>query len=72
MVILYSTNCPKCQVLKQKLDQKAIRYTEETSVQKMLAMGITQVPVLAVEGKRLSFQQANEWVNTQHTKGVLA
>lgn len=65
MVTLYSTGCPKCKVLKQKLNSKSIQYSEENSVDVMLSLGITQVPVLSVEGKLLSFTQANEWVNSQ-------
>lgn len=65
MVILYSTGCPKCRVLKQKLDSKSIQYTEENSVDVMLSLGIMQVPVLSVDDKLLSFAEANEWVNTQ-------
>ncbi len=66
MVVLYSTNCPKCQVLKQKLDSKSVQYTVETSVDTMLSLGITQVPVLSVDGRLLSFSQANEWINAQN------
>lgn len=62
-VILYSNNCPRCRVLKQKLDAKAVDYAEENSVEKMLAMGIEQTPVLSVNGRLLNFGQANEWVN---------
>lgn len=64
-VILYSNGCPRCRVLKQKLDAKSITYAEENSVDKMLAMGISQVPVLSVDGELLAFGQANEWVNKQ-------
>lgn len=64
-VILYSNGCPRCRVLKQKLDAKSITYAEENSVDKMLAMGISQVPVLCVDGELLSFGQANEWINKQ-------
>lgn len=65
MIILYSTGCPKCRVLKQKLDSKSIQYTEESSVDVMLSLGIMQVPVLSVDDKLLSFAEANEWVNAQ-------
>lgn len=64
-VILYSTGCPKCNILKKKLDAKSIVYTEENSVDKMLAMGINQVPVLSVDDELLAFVQANEWINKQ-------
>lgn len=62
-IVLYSTGCPKCKVLKQKLDSKSIHYTENNSVDEMLALGITQAPMLSVNGELLAFQKANEWVN---------
>lgn len=60
-VILYSNNCPRCKVLKQKLDAKTVDYTEENSVEKMLAMGIEQTPVLSVNGSLLSYNEAIKW-----------
>lgn len=65
MITLYSTGCPKCKVLKKKLDEKGIKYTVNLSVEEMMAIGITQVPVLCVDGRLLQFKQAVDWVNTQ-------
>lgn len=62
-IVLYSTDCPKCKVLKQKLDEKSIRYSENKSIDEMLELGIVQVPVLSVDKQLLSFAQANEWIN---------
>lgn len=67
-VVLYSTGCSKCRVLKQKLDSKSIQYTEKHSVDEMTALGIKHLPVLAVDGELLSFSSANEWVNQYHTE----
>ncbi len=63
MIILYSTGCPRCRVLRQKLNSKHVPYTEENSVSKMLELGITQVPVLSVDGKIMEFSEANAWIN---------
>lgn len=63
--ILYSTGCPRCEVLKKKLAEKNIDYTEVTSVDEMLNLGITQVPVLSVDGKYMDFRAAVDWVNNQ-------
>lgn len=63
--ILYSTGCPRCEVLKSKLADKSISYTENNAVDEMTALGITQVPVLSVGGKMLEFKEAVEWVNRQ-------
>lgn len=62
-VILYSTGCPKCSVIKKKLDAKGVEYTENNDVDVMLALGISQVPVLSVDSELLSFVEANQWVN---------
>lgn len=64
-IVLYSTGCPKCKVLKQKLDSKGISYTENNSVDEMLGLGITQVPVLSIDGALLQFKEAVTWANNQ-------
>jgi 5'(3')-deoxyribonucleotidase/glutaredoxin len=64
-ITLYSTGCPKCKVLKKKLKEKGIKYTENNSVDEMLSLGISQVPVLSVDNKLLDFSTANNWVNQQ-------
>lgn len=65
MVVLYSTGCPRCGILKKKLEQKGIEYQENHSVDEMLSLGITQVPVLSVDDELYDFSAANEWVNQQ-------
>lgn len=64
-ITLYSTGCPKCKVLKKKLEEKGIKYTEINSVDEMLSLGISQVPVLSVNNELLDFSTANDWVNQQ-------
>lgn len=68
-VTLYSTGCPKCKVLKKKLDSKSIQYIENNSVEEMTNLGIMQVPVLSVDGKLFDFSQANEWLNQNEVGG---
>lgn len=63
--ILYSTGCPKCEVLKKKLAEKGIQYTENNSVDEMLKLGIEAVPVLKVNDRLLDFKEAVDWVNKQ-------
>ena len=66
-VIVYSTlTCPKCKVLKAKLDRKGIVYTEEHDIDKMKELGIMSVPYLQIDGGRpMDFAEANKWVNSQ-------
>lgn len=63
MIVLYSTGCPKCTVLKKKLDEKGIPYGLNTSVKDMLSKGFLQIPVLDVDGVIMDFTAANEWIN---------
>lgn len=62
-IILYSTNCPKCKILEKKLTEKNIKFTKNNNVIEMTELGIDQVPILSIEGKLLSFVEANKWIN---------
>lgn len=62
MVTLYSTGCPKCSVIKKKLEQSNIQFDVCTDVEKMQALGINQLPVLSVDNKLLNFAEAIKWV----------
>lgn len=61
--ILYSTDCPKCKILKTKLTDSKIEFTVNDSVEEMLNLGITQIPVLGIEDQLLAFKEAAEWIN---------
>ncbi len=62
-VTLYSTGCPKCQVLKAKLDNKNISYDVVSDVSVMTGKGIQTVPVLDVDGQMFGFKEAVQWIN---------
>ena len=62
-VVIYSTGCPRCKVLKKKLSDKGIKFDEVSDEAKMEALGIESVPVLSVDGTLLEFHDANEWIN---------
>lgn len=63
-VDLYTTHCPKCLVLEEKLKQKNIKYEEHTNVDEMIKLGYLTVPVLIVDAKEYSFGEAVQWVNS--------
>ena len=63
-IILYTTGCPKCFVLKKKLEAANISYEACTDVDIMRSLGINAVPVLVVNEKMLNFIEANEWIGT--------
>ena len=62
-IIFYSTGCPKCSVLKQKLTNKNIEFKTVTDIDKMLELGIQSAPILSVDGELLKFSDAIKWVN---------
>lgn len=62
MIIFYSTNCPKCKVLKAKLDKTNIQYSVSENVDKMLQLGIQSVPALQIDDVILDFGQAVKWL----------
>lgn len=62
-IIFYSTGCPKCSVLKYKLESKNIEFETVTDVDKMLELGIQSAPILSVDGELLKFPDAIKWVN---------
>lgn len=62
-VVLYSTGCPKCKVLKAKLDSKEISYDIISDTSVMINKGIETVPVLEVDGNVMDFKTAVDWIN---------
>ena len=54
-VTLYSTGCPKCDVLKDKLTAKNISFTVVTDISVMDSLGIQFVPVLQIENNLMIY-----------------
>lgn len=63
---LYSTGCPKCHVLESKLNSKNISYEVCNDKDVMISMGLTAIPVLEVDGNRMDFKQAVNWINEEN------
>ena len=61
-IILYSTNCPKCKILKAKLDEKNIEYIINSDVNEMLSKGFKIVPVLEVDERILNYLDAVKYI----------
>lgn len=70
MTVLYSTNCPRCAVLERKMEQLGIEFEKRTSIDEMLALGMTMAPMLKVDEELLDFNAANEWLNHQKQEEV--
>lgn len=64
-VILYEHGCPRCKVLKSKLDLKGIKYENITDVEVMKAKGFQEAPKLEVNGVVMNFKEAVDWIGEQ-------
>ena len=63
-ITLYSTGCPKCKVLKAKLDSKGIEYEIIDDVDEMMRLGMTTVPCLGVNGEIMNFKESVDYINS--------
>lgn len=61
-IIFYTTHCPKCKVLKAKLDSLNINYITQDDINIMENMGMTTAPILQVGNNLLTFSQAVKWL----------
>jgi glutaredoxin len=65
-IILYEHGCPRCKVLKTKLDQKGIEYETVNDVEAMKAKGFKEAPKLELaDGTVMDFKEAVDWIKEQ-------
>jgi len=64
-VIFHTTGCPKCKVLKTKLDKAGVVYEVNDDVEKMKALGLMSAPWLGVGDELLDFGAACKWADSQ-------
>lgn len=63
-VTLFSTGCPLCNILKDKLEKAEIPYVVCEDVDYMTSIGIQSVPELKVDEEPLkNFSQALKWIH---------
>lgn len=62
--VLYTTHCPKCEILEKKLNAKKIEHEICEDIDRMKELGIVTVPVLEIpDGSRLDYFAAVKYVN---------
>lgn len=64
-VILYSTKCPRCNVLERKLSASNIEYELVEDEDLMIEKGFVESPMMEVDDEIMNFKKAIEWVNKQ-------
>ena len=65
MITLYTTHCPRCKVLKAKLDSENIDYEVVEGEEAIREKGFVTTPLLEVDDKILTFSEAMQWINTR-------
>lgn len=64
-IVFYTTHCPKCEILQEKLDAKKVKYEIFDDKEKMIELGMRSIPVLEVDGKKMQYLEAVKWVNAK-------
>lgn len=68
MITLYSTNCPKCKVIEQKLNIAKINFDLNTNQEDIVELGrknkILSAPILVVDDLVMDFKAANDWIKS--------
>lgn len=65
---LFSTHCPKCNILNKKMQEKNLEYEVIDDVNKMIELGIRSAPVLMIEDdngeiQKLTYFDAVKYIN---------
>lgn len=62
-IVLYTNHCPKCEILKEKLNSVGFDYDIEDNVETLHDMGFTHMPMLKIDDMILSYKQAFEYID---------
>lgn len=62
-MVLYTTGCPRCEMLEKLLNDKGVKYEVCTDKNVMVGKGFETVPMLEVDGKAMNYKDAVRWVN---------
>lgn len=62
ILVLYTTDCPKCKIIERFLSKLGLYYKIERRIELMQIKGYTSAPVLEVNGKPLFFSEALEYL----------
>ena len=65
MVVYSNSSCPKCKVLKMKMDKANLTYGVNENVEEMQELGIKSLPYLQLDdGTLLNFGEAVKHIKT--------
>ena len=61
-ITLYTNRCPGCEVLEAALKAASLDFETVTDTGQMLAMGMTHLPMLCVDGQMMNYPAALAWL----------
>ena len=64
MTLYSKDNCPRCDMLKTKLNAKGVAFVEVKYEDVIASLGIDFLPVLEVDGELLELGKANDFINS--------
>lgn len=66
-VVLYTIDCPKCNILEKKLEAKNISFDRVSDKDMLIAKGFgdSTFPILEVNGMVMHYKTAIQWINNQ-------
>ena len=65
MIVYSNSSCPKCKVLKMKMDKANLTYDVNENIEEMQELGIKSLPYLQLEdGTLLDFGAAVKYIKT--------
>lgn len=65
MITLYSTGCPKCQVLEKKMLNDGIDFNISDDVNTLIEKGFMTAPILKVDNNYYEFKEAIDWLKNR-------
>lgn len=62
MIILYTTNCPRCKMLEMRLKMAKIEYKAINDINLMEQKGIVSAPCLEIDGMLKNYSDSMAWI----------
>ena len=62
-VKLYTTHCPKCKILEERLNEKNVKFEITDDMAELQKMNFKSVPNLEIDGKIYNYLEAIKYLN---------
>ena len=62
-VKLYTTHCPKCKILEERLNEKKVKYEVIDNIDELQKMNFKSVPNLEIDGKIYNYLDSIRYLN---------